>query len=162
MSNQPRNPLEQLRDKGWMTQARIPMINCFRSKNAASQTTGLLRLQAGSVTIPTTIPRPAQGINCLNHSSRRIEWLSTEDEKGRWELTVSLIDIWSHPIGSRVWTNPLPIPCEIMPPYLLLQCITSCGVLLNCIFTWYLKIYRAWPAWESSTSTLIVDTKYTK
>ena len=46
----------------------------------------LLKLQVGSVTKMTSMPRSAQGINYLNRSSRRTECLITKDEKGRWEL----------------------------------------------------------------------------
>ena len=64
--------------------------------------------------------------------------------KGSWGFMGFPIDIWSHPIGSRVWLTPLPIPFETMSPSLTLQCIDSCGILLNCIFTWWLKIQCFW------------------
>ena len=81
---------------------------------------------------------------------------------GSWGFMGSPIGIWSHPIGSGVWITPLPIPYEIMHPSLMLQCISSCGILLNCIYTWCPKIYCAWLVQEPSASSLIANTQNTK
>ena len=97
-----------------------------------------------SVTKSTTMPCSSQDINCLNRSSGRIEWLRTEDKK-------VAEDLWVPPLTSgltlwlRILTNSPPYSSWNHSPISFpLQCIASCGILLNCIFKWYSKMCCAW------------------
>ena len=83
------------------------------------------------------IPCSSQDINYLNLSSGRIEWLRTEEKKvaeGLWvpPLTSGLI-LW---LRSLTKSSPYSL-WNHAPISFTLQCIDSCGILLNCIFTWY-------------------------
>ena len=71
----------------------------------------------------------------------------------------SPFEILLYPIGSRVWISPPPYSFwNHAPISLMLRCIASCGIFINCIVTWCLKTYCASLVQKPSASILITET----